>query len=142
MPEIARSVGPRSLCGLWVRVPLASSRLPEVGSHRLPGGITLAPASILTLPCPSASSRALLVRTLLTGSQARLFRTSTAPFHLFAISWAAPVAYGGSQAGGQIRAIATGLGQSHSNVGSEPHLQPTPHSWQRRILNPLTKARD
>ena len=43
-----------------------------------------------------------------------------------AISWAAPAAYGGSQARGPIRAVATGLRQSHSNVGSEPRLQPTP----------------
>jgi len=43
-----------------------------------------------------------------------------------AISWAAPAAYGGSQARGQIGAVATGLRQSHSNAGSEPHLQPTP----------------
>ena len=28
--------------------------------------------------------------------------------------------------GGLIRAVATGLCQSHSNAGSEPHLQPTP----------------
>ena len=49
-------------------------------------------------------------------------------FCLFAISWAAPAVYGGSQARGQIGAIATGLRHthSHSNVGSEPHLQPTP----------------
>ena len=46
--------------------------------------------------------------------------------YLFAISWAAPVAYGGSQARGRIGAVATGLRQSHSNAGSEPHLQPTP----------------
>jgi len=39
---------------------------------------------------------------------------------------AAPVAYGGSQARGLIRATAAGLRQSHSNVGSEPCLQPTP----------------
>ena len=45
---------------------------------------------------------------------------------LFAISWAAPVAYGGSQARGLIGAIAAGLHHSHSNVGSYPHLQPTP----------------
>ena len=45
---------------------------------------------------------------------------------LFAISWAAPVAYGGSQAGGQIGAVATGLHQSQSNAGSESRLQPTP----------------
>ena len=47
-------------------------------------------------------------------------------FCLFAISWAAPTAYGGSQARGRIRAVATVLHQSHSNAGSEPRLQPTP----------------
>ena len=47
-------------------------------------------------------------------------------FGLFAISWAAPAAYGGSQARGRIGAVATGLCQSHSNVGSELHLQRTP----------------
>ena len=40
--------------------------------------------------------------------------------------WAAPAAYGGSQARSWIRAVATGLRQSHSNSGSEPRLQPTP----------------
>ena len=39
---------------------------------------------------------------------------------------AAPAAYGGSQARGLIGAVAAGLCQSHSNVGSEPSLQPTP----------------
>ena len=43
-----------------------------------------------------------------------------------AISWAAPTAYGGSQARGRIGAVATSLRQSHSNAGSEPRLQPTP----------------
>ena len=47
-------------------------------------------------------------------------------FCLFAFSKAAPVAYGGSQARGLIGAVATGLHHSHSNVGSEPCLQPTP----------------
>ena len=47
-------------------------------------------------------------------------------FGLFAIFWAAPAAYGGSQARGPIGAIAAGLRQSHSNAGSEPRLQPTP----------------
>ena len=41
-------------------------------------------------------------------------------------SWADPAAYGGSQAMGQIGAVATSLHQSHSNAGSEPPLQPTP----------------
>jgi len=45
---------------------------------------------------------------------------------LFAISWAAPAAYGDSQARGRIGAVAAGLRQSHSNAGSEPCLQPTP----------------
>ena len=35
---------------------------------------------------------------------------------------AAPAAYGGSQVGAPIRAVATGLHHSHSNTGSEPHL--------------------
>ena len=47
-------------------------------------------------------------------------------FCLFAISWAAPAAYGGSQARGPIGTVAAGLRQNHSNVGSEPRLQPTP----------------
>ena len=47
-------------------------------------------------------------------------------FCLFAIFRATPVAYGGSQAMGRIGAVATGLHQSHSHVGSEPQLQPTP----------------
>ena len=45
---------------------------------------------------------------------------------VFAISWAALAAYGGSQARGLIGAVSAGLRQSHSNVGSEPRLQPTP----------------
>ena len=40
-------------------------------------------------------------------------------FCLFAISWAARTAYGGSQARGRIGAVAAGLYESHSNVGSE-----------------------
>ena len=39
---------------------------------------------------------------------------------------AAPKAYGGSQARGQIRATAAGLCHSHSKSGSEPHLRPSP----------------
>ena len=40
--------------------------------------------------------------------------------------WATPTAYGDSQARGPVRAVATGLHQSHSNMGSKPRLQPTP----------------
>ena len=47
-------------------------------------------------------------------------------FGLFAFSRAAPAAYGGSQARGLLEAVATSLFQSHSNTGSELHLQPTP----------------
>ena len=41
-------------------------------------------------------------------------------------SRAAPEACGGSQARSLTGAVATGLHQSHSNVGSEPRLRPTP----------------
>ena len=44
----------------------------------------------------------------------------------FIIFRAAPVAYGGSQARGLIGAVAAGLCHSHSNVGSEQCLRPTP----------------
>ena len=47
-------------------------------------------------------------------------------FCLFAFSRASPSAYGGSQARGLIGAVATSLYHSHSNVGSEQSLQPTP----------------
>ena len=39
---------------------------------------------------------------------------------------ATPMAHGGSQAKGRIRATATSLPHSYSNAGSEPCLQPTP----------------
>ena len=42
-----------------------------------------------------------------------------------------PTAYGSSQAKGQIRATAAGLHHSHSNVGSEPSLWPTPQLTAR-----------
>ena len=47
-------------------------------------------------------------------------------FCLFAISWATPAAYRGSQARGRMGAVTAGLHQSHSNARSELHLQPTP----------------
>ena len=37
-----------------------------------------------------------------------------------------PAAYGGFQARDRIRAVVTGLHQSHSNAGSEPRLPHTP----------------
>ena len=54
------------------------------------------------------------------------FQETGSLFCLFAISWAAPAAHGGSQARGLIGAVATGLRQSHGKVGSEPRLRPTP----------------
>ena len=49
----------------------------------------------------------------------------------FAISWATPVAYGGSQARGQIRAVASGLHCSHSNVRCLTH-------WARLGIEPTS----
>ena len=45
-------------------------------------------------------------------------------FSFFCSCRAAPAAYGGSQARGQIEATAAGL--HHSNAGFEPRLQPKP----------------
>ena len=39
---------------------------------------------------------------------------------------AAPTVYAGSQASGQMGAVAGGLCHSHSNTRSEPQLRPTP----------------
>ena len=48
-------------------------------------------------------------------------------FCLFCLLRAAPMAYGGSQARGPIRAVAAaGLHHSHSHIRPEPHLQATP----------------
>ena len=47
-------------------------------------------------------------------------------FFIFFSFRATPNAYRGSQARGQIGAVATGPRQSHSNAGSEPGLPPTP----------------
>ena len=47
-------------------------------------------------------------------------------FICFGLFRAEPVAYGGSQARGGIGFVASCLRHSHSNAGSEPHLQPTP----------------
>ena len=57
-------------------------------------------------------------------------------------SRAAPSAYGGSQARGQIGAVAAGLYQSHSDLGSELNLRPTPQLMAAPDLNPLSEARD
>ena len=47
-------------------------------------------------------------------------------FYLFSLFRATPMAFGGSQARGLIRAVAAGLGDSRSNTKPEPRLQPTP----------------
>ena len=51
------------------------------------------------------------------------------------------MAHGDSQARGPIEAIAAGLRHSHSNAGSKLVFD-LHSSWQRQILNPLSKARD
>ena len=70
-------------------------------------------------------------------------------FCLFAFSRAAPVAYGGSHAKGRIGAVAASLCQSHSNLGPELRLRPTPQltemphplpTEQGQGLNPQTQG--
>ena len=48
-------------------------------------------------------------------------------FFCFSLFRGVCAAYGSSQARKGIRTAAAGLGHSHSNTESEPHLQPTPH---------------
>ena len=52
------------------------------------------------------------------------------------------MAYGSSQARGWIGAATAGLCHSHSNVGSKPHLRPTPQLAAMSDLNPLRETRD
>ena len=52
------------------------------------------------------------------------------------------MAYGASQAGNLTGAVAAGLRQSHSNLGSEQPLQPTLQLMATPDLNPLSEARD
>ena len=54
------------------------------------------------------------------------FRGLVLFIYLFLLFRATSEAYGGSQARGQIRAVAAGLRQSHSNAGFELCLRPTP----------------
>ena len=48
------------------------------------------------------------------------------------------MAYGSSQARGQIGATGASLHHSHCNVRARPHRS----SWQHRIPDPLSEARD
>ena len=61
-------------------------------------------------------------------------------FVCFCLFRATPEAYGGSQAGGLIRPVAVGL--CHSNARSKLSVDLHHSSWQRWILNQLSKARD
>ena len=54
---------------------------------------------------------------------------SLAFFFFFPSFWAAPVAYGGSQARGRIGAVAAGL--RHSNIRSKLRLLPIPQLTAR-----------
>ena len=65
-------------------------------------------------------------------------------FFSFLLFWATPTAYEGSQVRGLIRAIASDLCHSHTNVRSEPSLWPTPHLtgsltyWESPGIKPAT----
>ena len=52
--------------------------------------------------------------------------------YTFCLFTAAPTAYGGSWARGQIEAVAASPCHSRSNTGSEPCLQPTPQLMAMR----------
>ena len=54
---------------------------------------------------------------------------------VFCLFWATPRIYGGSQAQGQIGAVAAGIQHSHSKARSEPHLRPTAHGNARFLTH-------
>ena len=55
---------------------------------------------------------------------------------------ATSAAHGGSQARGLIWTVATGLSHNHSNVGSEPRLQPTPQLRAMPDSQPTERGQD
>ena len=61
-------------------------------------------------------------------------------FIIFLLLGATPMAYRSSQARGWIGTTAASLCHSHSNVGSEPCLWPTPQFTATRIPNPVSEA--
>ena len=63
-------------------------------------------------------------------------------FCFSAISWAAPMAYGGSQARGLIRAIVPAYARATATRDQSRICDLHHRSWQRQILNPQSKARD
>ena len=69
-------------------------------------------------------------KNLLAGLRSSVLWTSEWPnfyyYYFLIILRATPMAYRGSQARGQITAVATGLHHSHSNARSEPYLLSTP----------------
>ena len=75
--------------------------------------------------CHSRSNAGSLTTAPGWGSRCFLFVCFVGLFY-FLLFRAPPMAYGGSQARGQVRATTAGLLHSHSNAGSEPPLRPTP----------------
>ena len=63
-------------------------------------------------------------------------------FFVFCHFRGTPAAYGGPQARGPIRAVASGLHQSHSMPDLRCMYNLHYSSWQCWILNPLSEARD
>ena len=61
-------------------------------------------------------------------------------FFFVLFSRAAPSAYGGSQARGRIRAVATSLHQSQSPARSEPRVCPTPQFMATRVPSPTERG--
>ena len=63
-------------------------------------------------------------------------------FFFLLFLWAAPAAYGGSQARGLIGAVATSLARATATQDPSRVCDLHNSSQQRRILNPLSKGRD
>ena len=103
------SLDPHFICSHLCR---KHSAYPQIHSY--------CPLPVFLLwPCPQSSGR-------YHPWSAQSIRSSTFFFFFFWLFRATPTAYGGSQAQGWIRAVATSFHHSHSNAGSKPSLWPIP----------------
>ena len=136
LPSFRRDL-PSLCCVLWLgSESWVQPTLWGRGFHKGGGGLCWGPSYRLTT---TPGKRTLLCST---GNRTSSIMTFFLVLHPLPTPLSPlPPVYGGSQARGQIRAIATSLYHSHSNVGSKPPLRPTPEA-QCRIFNPLKEARD
>ena len=105
-------------CGCGVGQQLQLQFEPYPGNFHMPA------LKRYTHTQPDLHSREVVVGVIFEGGHSKEL-VDIFDYFIFLLFRATPAAYGGFQARGQIRAIATDLCHSCSNMGSEPRLRPT-----------------